>query len=134
MAIIAWFNEVSKSDIPLVGGKGANLGEMTQAGIRVPGGYNITIEGYDAFVEANQLHDKVMDVIKDLNVDDTAALQKASREIRDLMEIQPIPKDLEKLITEAYDKAIGDFPDAFVAVRSSATAEDLPDASFAGQQ
>jgi len=134
MAIIAWFEEVDKNDIPLVGGKGANLGEMTQAGIRVPGGYNITIEGYDVFVEANKLHGKIMKHIKDLNVDDTAALQKASKDIRDLMEIQPIPDDLEKLITDAYDKAIEAFPDAFVAVRSSATAEDLPDASFAGQQ
>jgi pyruvate,water dikinase len=134
MAIIAWFEEVDKNDIPLVGGKGANLGEMTQAGIRVPGGYNITMEGYDRFVEANELHDKVQGFLKDLDVDDTKALQKASKDIRDLMEIQPIPDDLEKLITEAYDKAIEDFPDAFVAVRSSATAEDLPDASFAGQQ
>ncbi|UCC93945.1 MAG: phosphoenolpyruvate synthase, partial [Thermoplasmata archaeon] len=134
MAIIAWFEEVDKNDIPLVGGKGANLGEMTQAGIRVPGGYNVTIEGYDAFVEANDLHDKIMEHLKDLDEDDTEALQKASKDIRDLMEIQPIPDDLEKLITDAYDKAIEDFPDAFVAVRSSATAEDLPDASFAGQQ
>ncbi len=134
MAIIAWFEEVDKNDIPLVGGKGANLGEMTQAGIRVPGGYNITIEGYDAFVEANKLHEKIMKHLEGLNVDDTAALQKASKDIRDLMEIQGIPKDLEKLITKAYDKAIKGFADAFVAVRSSATAEDLPDASFAGQQ
>ncbi len=134
MAIIAWFKEVDKNDIPLVGGKGANLGEMTQAGIRVPGGYNITIEGYDIFIEASDLHDKIMDHLKDLDEDDTAALQKASKDIRDLMEIQSIPDDLQKLITDAYDKAIADFPDAFVAVRSSATAEDLPDASFAGQQ
>jgi len=134
LPIIAWFEEVDKNDIPLVGGKGANLGEMTQAGIRVPGGYNVTIEGYDQFVEANDLHDKIMGFLKDLDEDDTAALQKASRSIRDLMEIQPIPEDLVKLITDAYDKAIEGFSDAFVAVRSSATAEDLPDASFAGQQ
>jgi len=134
MAIIAWFEEVDKNDIPLVGGKGANLGEMTQAGIRVPGGYNITIEGYDVFIENSGLHDKIMKFLKDLNEDDTEALQKVSKDIRDLMEIQPIPDDLEKLITDAYDKAIGNFTDAFVAVRSSATAEDLPDASFAGQQ
>jgi len=134
MAIIAWFEEVDKNDIPLVGGKGANLGEMTQAGIRVPGGYNITIEGYDAFVEANKLHEKIMKHLEGLDVDDTAALQRASKDIRDLMEIQEIPEDLEKLIAKAYDKAIKGFPDAFVAVRSSATAEDLPDASFAGQQ
>jgi pyruvate,water dikinase len=134
MAIIAWFEEVDKNDIPLVGGKGANLGEMTQAGIRVPGGYNITIEGYDKFVEANKLHDKIQDFLKDLDEDDTKALTQASEGIRDLMEIHPIPDDLEKLITDAYDKAIEGFSDAFVAVRSSATAEDLPDASFAGQQ
>jgi pyruvate,water dikinase len=134
MAIIAWFEEVDKNDIPLVGGKGANLGEMTQAGIRVPGGYNITIEGFDIFIEANNLHDKIQDFLKDLNEDDTAVLQQVSKNIRDLMEIQPIPEDLEKLIIDAYDKAIEGFTDAFVAVRSSATAEDLPDASFAGQQ
>lgn len=134
MAIIAWFEEVDKNDIPLVGGKGANLGEMTQAGIRVPGGYNITIEGFDIFIEANNLHDKIQEFLKDLNEDDTAVLQQVSKNIRDLMEIQPIPEDLEKLIIDAYDKAIEGFTDAFVAVRSSATAEDLPDASFAGQQ
>ncbi len=134
MAIIAWFKEVNKGDIPLVGGKGANLGEMTQAGMRVPGGYNITIEGYDAFLKHSKLQNKIMKLLEGLDTDDTTELQKVSKSIRDLMEIQPIPDDLEKLIIDAYDEAIKDFPDAFVAVRSSATAEDLPDASFAGQQ
>ncbi len=134
MPIIAWFKETTKDDIPLVGGKGANLGEMTNAGIVVPQGYNITIEGYDQFMEANDLHDKVMDVLVELDVHDTAALQKASKKIRDKMELAPIPEDLQGLIIDAYEEAIKDFPDSFVAVRSSATAEDLPDASFAGQQ
>jgi pyruvate,water dikinase len=134
MPIIAWFKEVTKEDIPLVGGKGANLGEMTNAGIRVPPGYNITVEGYDRFVESAGLHDKIMKKLDALNVDDTAALQKVSAEIRKIIEAAPIPKDLQKLITDAYDKSIKGAPHQFVAVRSSATAEDLPEASFAGQQ
>ena len=134
MAIIAWFKDVTKEDIPLVGGKGANLGEMTRAGIRVPPGFNITIEGYDKFMESNQLYERIMKRLDALNTDDTAELQKASVEIRAMLEAAPIPKDLQKLITDSYDKSVKGAPNSFVAVRSSATAEDLPDASFAGQQ
>ena len=134
MAIIAWFKDVTKEDIPLVGGKGANLGEMTRAGIRVPPGFNITIEGYDKFMESNQLYERIMKRLDALNVDDTTELQKASAEIRKMLETAPIPKDLQKLITDSYDKSVKGAPNQFVAVRSSATAEDLPDASFAGQQ
>ena len=134
MPIIAWFKDVTKEDIPLVGGKGANLGEMTRAGIRVPPGFNITIEGYDKFMESNQLYERIMKRLDALNTDDTAELQKASVEIRAMLEAAPIPKDLQKLITDSYDKAVKGAPNSFVAVRSSATAEDLPDASFAGQQ
>ncbi len=134
MPIIAWFKEVTKEDIPLVGGKGANLGEMTRAGIRVPPGFNITIEGYDKFMESNQLYERIMKRLDALDTDDTAELQKASAEIRKMLEAAPIPKDLQKLITDSYDKSVKGAPNTFVAVRSSATAEDLPDASFAGQQ
>jgi len=134
MPIIAWFKDVTKEDIPLVGGKGANLGEMTRAGIRVPPGFNITIEGYDKFMESNQLYERIMKRLDALDTNDTAELQKASAEIRKMLEAAPIPKDLQKLITDSYDKSVKGAPNAFVAVRSSATAEDLPDASFAGQQ
>ena len=134
MPIIAWFKDVTKDDIPLVGGKGANLGEMTRAGIRVPPGFNITIEGYDKFMESNQLYERIMKRLDALDTNDTAELQKASAEIRKMLEAAPIPKELQKLITDSYDKSVKGAPNAFVAVRSSATAEDLPDASFAGQQ
>jgi pyruvate,water dikinase len=129
---IAWFKELSKEDIPIAGGKGANLGEMTQAGLPVPEGFMITAQAYEAFIEENGIAKKLENILK-IDVDDTAKLMEASKKIRKIIEATPIPERIKKNIIAAYKKLDGK-EDAFVAVRSSATAEDLPDASFAGQQ
>jgi pyruvate,water dikinase len=129
---IAWFKELSKEDIPIAGGKGANLGEMTQAGLPVPEGFMITAQAYEAFIEENGIAKKLENILK-IDVDDTAKLMEASKKIRKIIEATPIPERIKKNIIAAYKKLDGK-EDAFVAVRSSATAEDLPEASFAGQQ
>lgn len=128
---ILWFHEIDKDDVAKVGGKGANLGEMTQAGFPVPGGFVVTSAAYKHMIEVNNLEDKIKAILKDLNVEDATALNRASHQVQQLIERSPFPKDIEKQVYEAYDK-LG--KDAWVAVRSSATAEDLPEASFAGQQ
>jgi pyruvate,water dikinase len=128
---ILWFHEIDKDDVALVGGKGANLGEMTQAGFPVPNGFVVTSSAYVHMIEVNNLQDKIKAVLKDLNVEDADALNRASKQVQKIIENSPFPKDIEEQIFKAYDK-LGDNP--WVAVRSSATAEDLPQASFAGQQ
>ncbi len=129
---IAWFKELSKSDIPLAGGKGANLGEMTQAGLPVPEGFMITSKAYESFIKKNGLQKKINTILK-IDVDDSNKLLEASKKIRKLIEGSQIPEKIKLDIIKAY-KGLDGKGDAFVAVRSSATAEDLPDASFAGQQ
>jgi len=127
---IVWFNEVGKEDIPLVGGKGANLGEMTRSGIPVPPGFVITADAYYHFIKGANLADKIHALLSPLNYDDSKALQQASADIKQLIMSSPIPTETVEAIQNAY-AAMGE---GLVAVRSSATAEDLPDASFAGQQ
>lgn len=128
---ILWFHEIDKEDVAKVGGKGANLGEMTQAGFPVPGGFVVTSSAYVHMIEENQLQDKIRAVLKGLDVEDPDALNRASRQVQQIIERSPFPKDIEEQVFKAYDK-LG--KDPLVAVRSSATAEDLPQASFAGQQ
>ncbi len=128
---IAWFKDLTKNDIPIAGGKGANLGEMTQAGLPVPEGYMITAQAYGTFVKENGLAKKIASILE-VDVDDSTKLMEASKKIRKLIEASPIPDKISKEIIKAYKKL--DSGGEFVAVRSSATAEDLPDASFAGQQ
>jgi pyruvate, water dikinase len=130
--ILVWFKDVAKKDIPLVGGKGANLGEMTQAGIPVPNGFCVTAATYFRFVEANQLQDKIHGVLDGLDVNNNSALFKASDKAKKIILDAPMPEDIAQEIIKAYKKLPTE--NALVAVRSSATAEDLPDASFAGQQ
>ncbi|MBZ2174569.1 phosphoenolpyruvate synthase [Schnuerera sp. xch1] len=133
---IKWFNQINKDDIPLVGGKGANLGELTQKGLDVPPGFCVTAEAYNYFIEKANLGDKIKGNIEDLDVEDSIELQKASKEVQELIMSQQVPKDLAdeiKLAYHKFNKKI-DIENAEVAVRSSATAEDLPEASFAGQQ
>ncbi|RMF90657.1 MAG: phosphoenolpyruvate synthase [Methanobacteriota archaeon] len=129
---IAWFSELTKDDIPLVGGKGANLGEMTKAGLPVPEGFVVTAKAYESFIKASNLSKKLEEMLR-VDVDDSAKLQAASKKIRKLIEATPVPEKIKKDVTRAYKK-LGNGKDVYVAVRSSATAEDLPDASFAGQQ
>jgi len=127
---ISWFDEVSKDDIPMVGGKGANLGEMTNAQIPVPPGFIITSEAYYHFLETSAIVDKIRHVIQPLDVDDSKRLHEVAEEIKQIMLDAAIPPEIAEEIKKAYRK----LGQGWVAVRSSATAEDLPEASFAGQQ
>lgn len=128
---VLWFHEIDKDDVAKVGGKGANLGEMTQAGFPVPEGFVVTSSAYKHMIEVNQLEDKIKALLKGLDVENPTALNRASAAVISLIEKSPFPKDIEEQVYKAYDK-LGKNP--WVAVRSSATAEDLPQASFAGQQ
>lgn len=128
---ILWFHEIDKDDGAKVGGKGANLGEMTKAGFPVPNGFVVTSSAYKHMIEVNNLEDKIKAVLKGLNVEDATALNRASHQVQQLIERAPVPKEIEEQVFKAYDK-LG--ANSWVAVRSSATAEDLPEASFAGQQ
>ncbi len=130
---LLWFKEIDKDDVALVGGKGANLGEMTQAGFPVPNGFVITSHTYFEVIQHNQLQPKIEAYLQDLDVDDPRALNRASKAIKDLIEKVTIPEAIENKVRAAY-RQLGQGKDIFVAVRSSATAEDLPNASFAGQQ
>ncbi|MEM0329607.1 MAG: phosphoenolpyruvate synthase, partial [Nitrososphaerota archaeon] len=137
-ALILWFEELGKEDVPLVGGKCANLGEMINAGIPVPPGFAITAYAYKRFIEETGIAQKIYDILDETITDprNPAQYEEASKKIRKLIESTPIPKEIRDAIVEAYrelSKKIG-VKDAYVAVRSSATAEDLPGASFAGQQ
>ncbi len=121
------------NDIPIAGGKAANLGELTSAGFEVPPGFVLTTESYDYYLKQNNLKDIISEALSGLDVSSDAALQEASGKIRKAFEEGDVPKDLEASVVEEYKKlGKGKYP--LVAVRSSATAEDLPTASFAGQQ
>ena len=130
------FEELSKSDIGIAGGKGANLGELTQAGIPVPPGFVVTAQAYEYFMDEAGINDKVMGILEKIDINDTKALQAAAEEIKKIIIESPIPDELILFIREYYNELcqrVGE-EDTDVAIRSSATAEDLPEASFAGQQ
>jgi pyruvate,water dikinase len=136
---ILWFDEITKEDVPLVGGKNASLGEMysklSKKGIKIPYGFAVTAEAYKHFIKENKLEDKIKEILKGLDTHDVADLQKRGKKIRTLILRAKMPKDLKEEISKAYarlEEKYGKHVD--VAVRSSATAEDLPEASFAGQQ
>jgi pyruvate,water dikinase len=133
---IVWFEDLRKEDVPIAGGKNANLGEMISAGIPVPPGFAITAQAYKKFIEATGTADKMYKILADIDPKDPKQGQDASDKIRELIESTPIPDDLKNEIFQSYrelSKRVG-AAEVSVAVRSSATAEDLPDASFAGQQ
>ncbi len=139
-ALVLPFKDITIADVPLVGGKNASLGEMyaklTQKGVRVPNGFAVTAEAYWLFLKETGLDKKIKQAIKGLDVSDVRMLAKVGKIVRTLILKERLPKEVEKAIGEAY-KALGkEYKDArlSVAVRSSATAEDLPGASFAGQQ
>ncbi len=153
---IVWFEEVDKSKVDLVGGKGANLGEMTNASIPIPYGFIITSQAYFEFLKSNHLEKKIKDFLETLDYENSSQLQQVSAHIRDLINKAPIPQVIIDGIIDFYEnltlkeenflkkklfnwrlalhklKHVFNLP--LVAVRSSATAEDLPSASFAGQQ
>jgi len=125
-----WFNEVGKDDVPTVGGKGANLGEMTRANIPVPPGFIVTANAYFDFLQRTKITDKIRELLKPLDSNDSKQLQQIAGEVKQVILNAAFPPDLASEIKEAYVK----MGKGLVAVRSSATAEDLPEASFAGQQ
>jgi pyruvate,water dikinase len=127
---VVWFNEVTKKDIPLVGGKGANLGEMTNAGIPVPSGFIVTAAAYFDFIEKAGLADKIRTLLEPLDIHKSKQLQEIAAKVQKLIEDADMPPEIARDVEQAYIK----MGKGLVAVRSSATAEDLPEASFAGQQ
>ncbi|MFH1646527.1 MAG: PEP/pyruvate-binding domain-containing protein, partial [Chloroflexota bacterium] len=127
---VVWFNEVTKDDIPLVGGKGANLGEMTNAGIPVPPGFIVTSTAYSDFIEKAGLAGKIRALLGPVDVHNSRQLQEVAEKVQELIRGAKMPPETAEEIKKAYVK----MGKGLVAVRSSGTAEDLPEASFAGQQ
>ncbi|MEG5019665.1 MULTISPECIES: phosphoenolpyruvate synthase [unclassified Microcoleus] len=138
-ALVLLFDEVGIADIPLVGGKNASLGEMiqqlTSQGVRVPNGFATTAYAYRYFIQSAGLEAKLREIFADLDVEDLQNLRQKGKQARALILDTPFPRELQAAIADAYEKLCDRYGDSTdVAVRSSATAEDLPDASFAGQQ
>ncbi|MDC5841994.1 phosphoenolpyruvate synthase [Vibrio europaeus] len=133
-----WFDGLSMEDVDKVGGKNASLGEMvsnlSNAGVSVPNGFATTSYAFNQFLDFEGLDDRIHQLLDELGVDDVDALRKTGATIRQWVLEAPFPADLEQDIRENYQELIGGNDELSVAVRSSATAEDLPDASFAGQQ
>ena len=135
-----WFSEIGVEDVPVVGGKNASLGEMTRElsslGVSVPEGYAVTADAYRYFLQANELEVPIREAMAELDKDDVGDLRRTSRLIQNSVIGADFPEDLEMEILQGYRELSShygvDLTD--VAVRSSATAEDLPTASFAGQQ
>jgi pyruvate,water dikinase len=126
---VVWFMEVDKEDLPLVGGKGANLGELTKLEIPVPPGFIVTTQSYFHFLDESGIRTEIRGILKKLNPDNSKQLLKAATQIKELVTKSKMPQQIADEIKDAYERLEG-----LVAVRSSATAEDLPEASFAGQQ
>lgn len=134
LPFILFFKDIDKSDIPSVGGKGANLGEMVSIGLPVPDGFAITVASYQKFIDQNGISKKINELLKQVDTDDPEQLNLASNKIQKIIKESRIPEDVSYEVIDSYKKLSGKFRQALVAVRSSATAEDLPGASFAGQQ
>ncbi|MBI3032255.1 phosphoenolpyruvate synthase [Candidatus Woesearchaeota archaeon] len=141
-SFILWFKQLGIEDVPLVGGKNASLGEMyrklTKKKVNIPNGFAITAYGYHYFLKKAKIKNEIKRILRGLNKNNKnnlVELQKRGKAVRDTIINAELPADLKKAITKGYDKLCKEYgPDTDVAVRSSATAEDLPDASFAGQQ
>jgi pyruvate,water dikinase len=139
MKLIRWFEQVGIKDVALVGGKNASLGEMyrelTKQGVRIPNGFATTADAYRYFLAESGLDEKVQQILADVDKNDIENLRQRGRDVRHAILETSLPKDLEDAIVDAYGHLCEERGEtADVAVRSSATAEDLPDASFAGQQ
>jgi pyruvate, water dikinase len=138
-SLVLWFDEVGIADVPLVGGKNASLGEMIQQlarkGVSVPMGFATTAYSYRYFIQSAGIEEKLRQLFADLDIEDVNNLRQRGKEARLLLMHTPFPTELREAITKAYQQLCLRYgSDVNVAVRSSATAEDLPDASFAGQQ
>ncbi len=136
---VVWYQELGMHDVPRVGGKNASLGEMISnlagVGVQVPGGFATTAEAFNQFLEQSGVNERIYQLLDGLDVDDVNALAKAGAQIRQWVIDTPFQPEFETAIRQAFDElCAGMGNDASFAVRSSATAEDMPDASFAGQQ
>jgi len=148
---VAWFSELTNKDVKLAGGKGASLGDMYSAKFPIPPGFVVTVKAYEYFLKQTNAEKEIDEVLSKIDVDDSKAIEEKSKEIKKIIISKEMPEDLQKEILDSYDDLNVDLsgmkgnPDAlaimksgrepvFVSVRSSATAEDLGDASFAGQQ
>jgi len=136
--LVIWFGDLRKTDVPVVGGKNANLGEMISSGLPVPPGFAVTAYSYEKFIKETHIAEKIYEIINETVTDknDPKQYDAASKKIRKLIEKSVMPEKIEKAVKSAYrelNKKLN-LKNTFVAVRSSATAEDLPGASFAGQQ
>ena len=135
---VLWYQELGMGDVNKVGGKNASLGEMisnlANAGVQVPGGFATTSYAFNEFLEQSGLNQKIYDILDILDVDDVNALATAGAQIRQWVIDTPFHSKFEQVVRDSYDKLSSETKDASFAVRSSATAEDMPDASFAGQQ
>lgn len=134
MSAVVWLEEVGKDDVSVVGGKGASLGEMINVGAPVPGGFAVTAQAYRDFINRSGIAEDIFEALK-VDVNDPAALNESAERAKKLVLEGKVPKDIEKDIRNRYHEMCKrEGEEVLVAVRSSATAEDLPDASFAGQQ
>lgn len=135
---VLWYNQLGMHDIDRVGGKNASLGEMitylSELGVSVPNGFATTAQAFNDFLEQSGVNQRIYDLLDETNVDDVNQLSKAGAQIRQWVIDTPFTPQLEKDIQDAYQQLSEGEPEASFAVRSSATAEDMPDASFAGQQ
>jgi pyruvate,water dikinase len=139
LSLVKWFDELGIEDVPLVGGKNASLGEMYRElaakGVKVPNGFAVTAEAYRLFLKDAKLDAVIRSILNDLDTHDLTNLQQRGKQVRQAILAETLSPELADAITDAYDRLSTGLPEpADVAVRSSATAEDLPDASFAGQQ
>jgi pyruvate,water dikinase len=136
--LVLWFNKLGMGDVDTVGGKNASLGEMISSlknkGVQVPDGFATTADAYRQFISYQGLNDRIQQSLDALDVEDVNALAKTGAEIRQAILDTPFPSDLDEAIEAAFADLQQGNSQLSVAVRSSATAEDLPDASFAGQQ
>lgn len=137
--LIMWFDEIELKDIPQVGGKNASLGEMrrelTAKGVNIPDGFAVTAYAYRYLLDSSGIKSKIENILSDLDTHDIQNLSERGEKVRSLIYSAPLPDDLRKAIVDSYHKLCEEYGEnTDVAVRSSATAEDLPDASFAGQQ
>ena len=132
--IIRWFNQLIRKDVPIAGGKGANLGELVHAGAPVPPGFVIISTAFDRFLEVTDLKNRIRDRAEKLDVDNTEELRKAADELKEMILSADMPDDIQRPVRESYARMAWDIKehDPFVAVRSSATAEDTAETSFAG--
>jgi pyruvate,water dikinase len=137
--LIYWFKELGIKDVPIVGGKNASLGEMfanlTSKGVNVPDGFAISAYAYNHYLDSSGIRGEIEGILRGLNTSDLQNLASTGERIRTLIRGTPLPGDLEQAIKDSYDELCKEYgTEVDTAVRSSATAEDLPDASFAGQQ